>query len=173
MTFGEAIKTKREALGLTQQDLADKLFVSRQAICRWENGTRCPDLIMAKKISLVLGISLDELIPGEVVQDYIPPKEPPVDLSCVKVMLAGIFLLVLGLFLFVVDDGYFVDFSFLCLITGLITFFVGLFIPMHKKDPIMDDELPQRKCPRCGKNHDFDYPQCPHCNYDYTQRNSK
>ena len=50
MTFGQAIKEKREKLGLTQQELAEKLFVSRQTVCRWENGTRCPDLIMAKKI---------------------------------------------------------------------------------------------------------------------------
>lgn len=33
---------------LTQQQLADKLYVSRQTVCRWENGSRCPDLITAK-----------------------------------------------------------------------------------------------------------------------------
>lgn len=26
---------------------------------------------------------------------------------------------------------------------------------------------PQEKCPRCGKFHDFDFPKCPHCNFDY------
>lgn len=168
MQFGEAIKAKRESLGLTQQELAEKLFVSRQTVCRWENGSRCPDLVMAKKIALVLDISLDELIPGEVVQDYVPPKEAPVDISCVKVMLTGIFLLILGMFLYVADAGYFMEFSGLCLIAGVIVFLVGLFIPMQKKDAIVDDALPQRKCPRCGKNHDFDYPKCPHCSYDYT-----
>ena len=103
MKFGEAIKQKREQLGLTQQDLAEKLFVSRQTVCRWENGSRCPDLVMAKKIAMVLGISLDDLIPGEVVQDYVPEKEPPIDISCIKVMLSGIFLLVLGSFLLLAD----------------------------------------------------------------------
>ena len=34
MTFGQAIKEKREKLGLTQQELAEKLFVSRQTVCR-------------------------------------------------------------------------------------------------------------------------------------------
>ena len=167
MTFGEAIKQKREQLGMTQQDLAERLFVSRQTVCRWENGSRCPDLIMAKKIALVLGISMDELIPGEAVQDYAPPKEPPVDISCVKVMLTGIFLLVLGAFLLQADAGFFMEFSGLCLIAGVIVFAVGLFIPMHKKDAIVDDTLPQRQCPQCGKQHDFDYPKCPHCEYDY------
>lgn len=170
MKFGEAIKEKREKLGMTQQDLAEKLFVSRQTVCRWENGTRCPDLIMSKKIALVLGISLDELVPGEAVQDYTPPKEPPVDISCVKVMLTGIFLLVLGLFLYLADPGYFMDFSALCLIAGIIVFVVGLFIPTQKQDAIVDDELPQRQCPKCGKKHDFDYPKCPHCEFDYRRR---
>lgn len=30
-----------------------------------------------------------------------------------------------------------------------------------------EEELPQRKCPRCGKVHDFDYPKCPFCKHDY------
>ena len=29
------------------------------------------------------------------------------------------------------------------------------------------DALPQKQCPRCGKLHDFDYPKCPFCKYDY------
>ena len=170
MTFGQSIKAKREQLGLTQQDLADKLFVSRQTVCRWENGSRCPDLVMAKKISMVLGISLDEIIPGEVVQDYTPPKEPPLDISCVKVMLTGIFLLVLGSFLLQADYGFFMEFSGFCLIAGVIVFAVGLFIPMHKQDAILDESLPQRQCPQCGKQHDFDYPKCPHCDFDYLRK---
>ena len=30
-----------------------------------------------------------------------------------------------------------------------------------------EDTLPQRECPKCGKMHDFDYPKCPFCKYDY------
>lgn len=29
------------------------------------------------------------------------------------------------------------------------------------------ETLPQRTCPQCGKAHDFDYPRCPYCKYDY------
>ena len=170
MTFGQAIKEKREKYGLTQQELAEKLFVSRQTVCRWENGTRCPDLIMAKRIALVLGISLDELLPGEAVQDYTPEKEPPLDISCVKVMLTGIFLILVATFLTAADAGFVMDVAGLCFIGGIITFMVGLFIPMHKQDAIVDDSLPQRQCPQCGKKHDFDYPQCPHCGFDYSGR---
>ena len=119
MKFGEAIKQKREQLGMTQQDLAEKLFVSRQTVCRWENGSRRPELVMAKKIAMVLGISMDELIPGEAVQDYTPPKEPPVDISCVKVMLSGIMLLLIAVFFYVADGtGIYMDISGLCFIGG-------------------------------------------------------
>ena len=170
MKFGEIVKQKREQLGLTQQDLAEKLFVSRQTVCRWENGNRCPDLIMAKKIALVLNIPLDDLVSTQVVQDYVPPKEQSLDISCVKVMLTGIFLLVLGSFLYIIDYGFFMEFSGLCLIAGVIIFVVGLFIPMHMRDPVIDDELPQKICPQCGKKHDFDYPVCPYCNFDYSAK---
>ena len=168
MQFGEAIRKKRESLGLTQQELAEKLFVSRQTVCRWENGSRCPDLIMAKKIALVLDISLDDLIPTEAVQDYVPAKEAGIDLSCVKVMLSGIMLLLIGIFFAVADGtGIYMDISGFCFVNSIIVFVVGLFIPMHKKDAIVDDTLPQKTCPKCGKTHDFDYPKCPYCGYDY------
>ena len=65
MALGDNIKRLREEHSLTQQQLADKLYVSRQTVCRWENGSRCPDLIMAKKLAAELGISLDELISDE------------------------------------------------------------------------------------------------------------
>ena len=168
MTFGQAIKEKREKLGLTQQELAEKLFVSRQTVCRWENGTRCPDLIMAKKISIVLGIAMDDLISTDAVQDYVPPKESSTDLSSVKVMLSGIMLLMIAVFFYVADGtGWCMDVSGLCFIVGIITFIAGLFIPQEKKAVHIDEELPQRQCPRCGKSHDFDYPQCPFCDYHY------
>ena len=167
MQFGEAIKKKRESLGLTQQDLAEKLFVSRQTVCRWENGSRCPDLVMAKKIALVLDISLDELVPGEVAQDYVPPREPITDISCVKVMLIGVMLLLIAIFFTVADGtGIYMDIAAWCFILSIIVFIVGLCIPWQKGNAVIDETLPQKTCPQCGKKHDFDYPQCPHCGYD-------
>ena len=169
MNFGEAIKVKREALGMTQQDLAERLFVSRQTVCRWENGSRCPDLIMSKKISMVLGISMDDLVPAEAVSAYVPEKEPGVDISCVKVMLSGVMLLLIGTFLLTADADN-MDFAVWCFCGGIGAFVVGLLIPQDKGKPIMDDSLPQRKCPQCGKEHDFDYPRCPFCGFDHTRQ---
>ena len=65
MALGDNIKRLREEHSLTQQQLADKLYVSRQTVCRWENGSRCPDLIMAKRLAVELDVSLDELISDE------------------------------------------------------------------------------------------------------------
>mgnify|MGYP002709326054 FL=1 len=69
MALNDNIKKFREEKNLTQQQLADKLYVSRQTVCRWENGSRCPDLIMAKKLALELDVSMDELISDEDVND--------------------------------------------------------------------------------------------------------
>ena len=34
-------------------------------------------------------------------------------------------------------------------------------------DAISDEGMPQKKCPTCGREHDFDYPRCPYCKHDY------
>lgn len=63
--FGEKLKQIREAKGMTQQTLADQLYVTRQAVSRWECGARYPDLLTAKKIAAILEVSIDELLSGE------------------------------------------------------------------------------------------------------------
>lgn len=63
--FGERVKQERESRGMTQQTLAEKLYVTRQAVSRWECGARYPDLLTAKKIANILEVSLDELLSGE------------------------------------------------------------------------------------------------------------
>lgn len=63
--FGEKIKQFREEKGMTQQTMAERLYVTRQAVSRWECGARYPDLLTAKKIAEILDVSIDELISGE------------------------------------------------------------------------------------------------------------
>lgn len=65
MSMNDRIKKLREEKGLTQQELADRLYVSRQTICRWEKGVRCPDIFTAKLLSNELNITLDELVTEE------------------------------------------------------------------------------------------------------------
>ena len=60
--FGEQLRKAREAKEITQQTLAEKLYVTRQAVSRWECGDRYPDLITTKKISQILEVSIDDLL---------------------------------------------------------------------------------------------------------------
>ena len=48
--FGEQLRRAREAKGMTQQSLAEQLYVTRQSVSRWECGDRYPDLLTTKKI---------------------------------------------------------------------------------------------------------------------------
>lgn len=34
---------------------------------------------------------------------------------------------------------------------------------------VIEDQLPQRECPKCGRTHDFDYPKCPYCKHNYDE----
>ena len=63
MDFGEKIKELREAKGMTQQNLADLLFVTRQTVSRWEGGSRYPDLVTAKNLADILETTIDQVGP--------------------------------------------------------------------------------------------------------------
>ena len=62
MALSENIKKLREEKKFTQQQLADRLYVSRQTVCRWENGSRCPDLITAKQLATELNVRKSEKV---------------------------------------------------------------------------------------------------------------
>lgn len=65
MTFGRTLKERRSQLDLTQQEVAKKLYISRQTISNWENGKSYPDLDMLIKISDVYHVSIDSLLKGD------------------------------------------------------------------------------------------------------------
>lgn len=90
MEFGEKLKKAREEKGITQQTLADQLFVTRQAVSRWECGTRFPDLLTAKKIAELLEVSLDELLSGEENVKFIE-ENPIVTSPAVSAIQAGLY----------------------------------------------------------------------------------
>lgn len=58
--FGEYIKAKRRALGLTQRELAERLFVTESTVSKWERGLSYPDVSMVTPICRTLGISEHE-----------------------------------------------------------------------------------------------------------------
>lgn len=61
---GNFIMEKRKALRMTQQQLADKLNVSFQAISKWENGATYPNIEILRDLAIVLEVSVDEILAG-------------------------------------------------------------------------------------------------------------
>ena len=64
MEFSERIRELRKENHLTQEEMATRLHVTRQAVSNWENGKNLPDIEMLMEISLTFQISLDRLIFG-------------------------------------------------------------------------------------------------------------
>ena len=61
MTLGARICALRKAQGMTQEQLAEKLSVTFQAVSKWENDIACPDVLLLPQIADVFGITTDEL----------------------------------------------------------------------------------------------------------------
>ena len=65
MKFSKNLKRLRNEKGLTQEQLAESLFISRQSVSSWENDRTQPDIEMLGKLSEVLSVSIEELIYGK------------------------------------------------------------------------------------------------------------
>lgn len=65
MEIGKKLKEARLEAKLTQEQVAERLFVSRQTISNWENEKSYPDVVSVVKLSDLYSISLDELLKGD------------------------------------------------------------------------------------------------------------
>lgn len=65
MEFHEKLQALRKQKGLTQESLAEALFVSRTAVSKWEQGRGYPNIDSLKAISQFFGVTIDELLSGE------------------------------------------------------------------------------------------------------------
>lgn len=75
--FHENLLQLRKLQNLTQEDIAEKVGVSRQAVAKWESGETTPDLERARLLAETLGVSLDDLTnyePRENMGLSVPPK---------------------------------------------------------------------------------------------------
>lgn len=151
--FGENIKQKREELGITQQTLADSLFVTRQAVSRWENGSRYPDLLTANKLAAQLGVKLDDLLENDNMQTYAevnPVIEYPVNKRILTALFASAFSVNLILLLWKFGF-YMIDYPRLinewdtaAYLVGLVLFAVITFALLYGViKSIRDDMTPQ------------------------------
>ena len=86
MTIGERIAEERKKKGMTQEDMAEKLNLSRQAISKWESGSSFPDTENLLKLSLLFSVSVDYLLKGEMVEEKNKEEEVAFDRYLVKQM---------------------------------------------------------------------------------------
>lgn len=61
LSLGKKISELRKEKGITQEELADKLGISPQAVSKWENDLSCPDIMSLPDIADIFGITIDEL----------------------------------------------------------------------------------------------------------------
>ena len=80
MTLGETIRTLRKNAGLSQEALAEKLGVSRQAVSKWENDQTSPDSLKMIRLAEVLDTDIEYLTTGR--RNY--GRRPPVVLKTVE-----------------------------------------------------------------------------------------
>jgi len=66
LEIGIQIKQRRTAAGLSQEELAQAIFVTRQTLSNWETGKTYPDINSLLRLSTVFRISLDELVKGDI-----------------------------------------------------------------------------------------------------------
>jgi len=66
MELNEQIKKYRAEMNLSQEELAEKIYVTRQSISNWENGKTYPDIHSLLSLSSLFGISLDQLVKGDI-----------------------------------------------------------------------------------------------------------
>ena len=65
MTIGSRITAERKRMGLSQEELADKIGVSRQAVSKWETDMSAPDAFNLITLSEVLGTSVEYIVTGK------------------------------------------------------------------------------------------------------------
>lgn len=77
--MGNSLFQARKKSGLSQEDVAEKLGVSRQTVSKWETDETVPDIRQSKKMAVLYHVSLDELIDFKEIQDAIAKTSEEVE----------------------------------------------------------------------------------------------
>ena len=94
MELPEQLRINRKRLGLSQEDVAHAIFVSRQTMSSWENSKSYPDVQSLLLLSQLFGVSIDELVKGDVVSMKEMVSKDAVIME--RLSWASIILLVMG-----------------------------------------------------------------------------
>lgn len=88
MEFNEKLQELRKSKALTQEELAEKLYVSRTAVSKWESGRGYPNIDSLKEISMFFSVSIDELLSSEKLL-FIAEKENKTNIKNICELLFG------------------------------------------------------------------------------------
>lgn len=69
ISLGKKISELRKSKGLTQEQLAERMNVSPQAVSKWENDVSCPDIELLPKLASLFEVTVDELLSAEPKRD--------------------------------------------------------------------------------------------------------
>ena len=185
---GKFIKEMRKEKGLTQIELAEKLFVSEKTISKWECGNGFPDTSLMLPLCKELGITANELLSGKKLgkDDYKTKAEENLMLLQAEHQRSAKFLLTLeivlgffsaGLLLTLILISGFVDMAVwakvLIIVTGFVLFFVGVHFCL-----LIEKDAGYYECKHCHHKHipslkqvywskhmgRTRYMKCPKCN---------
>ena len=140
MTFGEKLKKLRCDNGMTQEELAEQIFVTRTAISKWETDKGYPSIDSLKELSKLFGVSIDELISDSDVENkkLLDEKHShKMYLIAIGCLLATVLFTLLTVFL---QISYLGIFSSLC--ATLYMVFAFLSKPKDKRFPARKIILP-------------------------------
>lgn len=88
--IADFISYRRRKAGLTQQQVADRLGVSYQAVSKWETGVACPNVELLPDLAALLGVTTDELLAGhEKMEEGLSYRKAGVDISYTDAMKEG------------------------------------------------------------------------------------
>jgi len=124
MRINELIKAKRKEKNLTQQELADKLYLSSKTISKWETGRGLPELAMIPALSSALDIQAQELMNS--IQDTTAPVGKIKDIGLNNAILISSAVFALGVLsmAFSVVAIPFLVFGLMLMVTAIVTYFV-------------------------------------------------
>ncbi len=109
MIFGEKLRNERKNKGWSQEELAEKLFVSRQSVSKWENGQNYPSIEIIIKVSDLFGLTIDELLRSDeelkekVIQDSKQLAYPKLKFLFDVLFLLGIVLLIIKIGILIIN----------------------------------------------------------------------
>lgn len=160
LKIGKFISEKRKAKGMTQAQLAEKLGITDRAVSKWETGRSMPDVSLMLELCSLLGITVNDLLCGEVVSmekinetteknllEMAGQKEAAdkrlLRLEVVMMVIASLFLLTMLLTAVFITKKSLLSFGFIGL--GLVTFVIASLFALR-----IEQVAGYYECRKCG-----------------------